>query len=420
VIVYGCRDPSIAARVRSLRVNPYIQNNAWSLWWLNYESSSERCKTQTRNAVDRLFRIKPRVLPVDPIHVNPFYRWHTEKMMVGIDPASSDKIYLSFDDVIGGIIDLFPSLSHVSSFVVEDYGQGPVYDIQPFYNAAWAGFGSNLRKLSFTMGLNTFPDVLHPSSLHFAQLQEVSITFLNKPAARIPIAGDTIRDVAVPFINRHKSTIQALSFASEHAMRFSNLFMSLCLFPVLQRIDVQLAFDNSVWSADSAFTRFLRDHAQTLCHIDVLDVQSWFLQPHVSPSIRTWIRDSASDEAFFRKFRSLIIPIIHETDFGFVMLAIQNSIGNLTKLALVGWYLSTEEVQAIIAMFSHDTHGTLRNLRLGVDNLTPPLVHLVDENFPQLQELSLYTSPWNHPVCSYNQHSNFFLSHFSFSTASTI
>jgi hypothetical protein len=383
LLVYiGCRDPSIAGRVRSLRVHPCILDDFWDFWLMRCVTFSQRWRWRIKNMVNRIFRVVN----------NPYHRWHIEKVMVGIGGASSNECYLSlsFDNVIRGMIDSLPSFAHIYEFKVEDWGPWPIYDIRPFYDAAWVAFGSQLRKLSFTRRMETFADVFHTPSLHFPQLQEVSISFLYTPAG-MTWAGATLRDVVAPFINRHRSTIRALSLTAPCSMDFPTLFESFCLFPELQRIALDFAFNDTIWSRHSGLSRFLRDHTKTLCHIDLGAQGFQDTQLDVSPSFRTWITQNASDEVIFCGLESLTIPTVHETDFDSVMLVIKNSIDVLTKLALVGRYLSDEEVQLVAATFSDRAlYGNLSSLRLHVRNLAPWTLCFIDNNFPFLQELSVY------------------------------
>jgi hypothetical protein len=332
-----------------------------------------------RKAVERVLRI------------NPVRLWHTEEV-VG-DPATSKKIYLSFDVVVGGMVGAFPALSHVSEFAVEGFCQRPIYDMRLFYDAAWAGFGSNLRKLSLMKAMESFAEILHSPSLHFPQLQDVSITFIYTTIG-MDIVRDVIRDVVAPFVNRHESTIRALSFSSKFPMGFSVLFSSFGLFPILQQNTLEFSFNDTVWSTDSVFTRFLRNHAKTLRRVKFSVKYLWYPRSIGFPSFRAWVIENAVDETIFRGLESLTIPTIEETDFDSMVLIIQNSIGNLSKLALTDRYLCSREVRTQVEMLSHHPlHGGLKSLRLNVFRLTPSFVCLVIEAFPRLRELCFLLSP---------------------------
>jgi hypothetical protein len=321
----------------------------------------------------------------------PIPTWHNKKLR--LDMGGTSNVHLSLDGVINDMIKTFPKLTCVSEFSILAWmprAFTPAYNMQPFYEAAFAAFGSNLRKLSLSGEMEGFREVLHLSP-RLPRLEELHIVFIRRPSLIITNAPEYIlRDPVAPFINRHRCTIRSLSISSRSPiLDLSVFFVSLHSFPILQRIALDITFDYSLLSDRSGLDRFIIEHPDTLQHVDFKIGRSLF--PGLDSSAESyrgpWLTQSGSGKTFFSRLKTLKLSAIHPYDFLF---CIRGSADTLTKLTIGGRFLAFEEVESLVRVFSHRSpdYG-LRNLCINVSAFSPELVCLLARKLSDLRGLSL-------------------------------
>jgi hypothetical protein len=368
-------DPTVASRVRSLRLRSLFEDSFFWSWSRKYQGSS--WKARARRAVRRLLHI-------------PLPRWHHHKSTLTL---SNDKeVGVSLHGAITLVADVLPTLSNISEFTISTMLAAPTltYDMRPFYHSAFASFGSNLSKFSLYGQLEAFCDILHVS-LHVAHLQELEMTFMDSFRPTVPSSNDlTLLQIIAPFINRHKATIQTLSLTSgSGTIDLSSLFLALDTFSSLRRIRLSFPRHYVLWSDLSGLARFLRNHADTLQHVVWSVTWIWEIPPPpVTPNLffGTWL---ATNAITFRRLKTLSIETVDDTDLDAVLNHLRHSSSTLTQIHLnMNVHLSAKHVDNFFSVLYPSTR--LTTLLLQIETFTPQLLLRLAEQMAGLRKLCLF------------------------------
>ena len=253
------------------------------------------------------------------------------------------------------------------------------YLLRKVVTAGRLTFGNTLRSLTLNLSLEGYQYALTPTLL-FPHLEALSITLSTlEPTSD---GRKLLRDLLIPFINTHHSTLQSLTLVLS---AFGKTDLSPCLFdichlPHLHKLDYYYGFISSQDVDTSGLQHILRMHSNTL---QELSLGFGFTYPGISNM--EWYAQQC-----FRvplpHLRSLNLGSGCWWDVGLTAAWLQQFEASLSCLILDRWRFSFRQVETIVNVFAR---RGLHTLYLSVYNMTPELVDMLEKSLPGLGFLQL-------------------------------
>jgi hypothetical protein len=134
----------------------------------------------------------------------------------------------------------------------------------------------------------------------------------------------------------------------------SSFFLRLGNFPLLQQFNVRVPFNKAISTDPSGFTRFLRDHFNTLKHVVLrLNPSGSMVDPSFKETLSQWMMLTGSDDLVLFNLQSFeMYPTMLPTGFHAFMAYLGRSADTLTTLAVRDRYLVYDEVEALVPAFT--------------------------------------------------------------------
>lgn len=241
----------------------------------------------------------------------------------------------------------------------------------PFIHAAFASLGSNLRELIMDASLESLSHAVGPD-LVFNSLEVLLIRFCK--SYKLPHAAKVLRDIVVPFINNHQSTLRSFDLAEPNfkvKMDFevTALFFGMTYFPHLWKISVGVPLNGL---ETVALTRFLDRHKAQILHLEILNEHGgsfYDVEPLIG--LQHLVLAKPSHLPHYEKLISLL----------------QNSGGYLRSLTLVNHQIGYNAAIAVFLAISQCE--MLQELSLRADFPDSYLLNLFAESLPNIYAVNL-------------------------------
>ncbi|KAJ2919952.1 hypothetical protein MD484_g474, partial [Candolleomyces efflorescens] len=229
-------DLSIASRVRSFEL---------STWYLIHWKQARLSMLQELHSAILL-------------HLSTYAHPHATEL------TATSKILI--DRIIGAI----HNIGNVVDFGVDLRGLSAV-DSRRLLRACRESFGLNLRSLSVKTSILRFDPVRTLGHLkHLTQLEvrfdheiKVGDLLVEKAEAKV------LQRRVIPFINRHQTSLRALSILSYSDVDLAPLFRSIGHFPLLRRFSAEIPFNREQLSDPEPLARFIHAHQSSLLHLSL-------------------------------------------------------------------------------------------------------------------------------------------------------
>ncbi|KAJ2926647.1 hypothetical protein H1R20_g10470, partial [Candolleomyces eurysporus] len=188
------------------------------------------------------------------------------------------------------------NMRNVVDFRVE-LGGLAVVDSRRLLEASREAFGPNLRRLSVKTSALRFDPLLSLGRLkHLNQLEldfdhevEVGNRLVEKTEAK------TLQRKVIPFLNRYRHSLRALTIVSHSTVDLAPLFRSIGPFPLLRRFSADICLSRGRLSDPEALAQFIHTHQSSLVHLS--------LQPRVPGE------NLLTDEELARQHLNSWIPV---------------------------------------------------------------------------------------------------------------
>ncbi|KAF8071766.1 hypothetical protein FPV67DRAFT_1482611 [Lyophyllum atratum] len=312
--------------------------------------------------------------------------------------ASASPFAVTFEALIEDLTAVLPAMVNVEEFSVDSWNLPTKLDLQPFFSAAWLGFGTRVRKLSLGGNIGGFK-VLLASQPVLTAVEELHLEFTNNMNPPMPnsteaftVAATTqtlLHDFVAPFINDLGSQLQVLKLWSWASIDLSSFFRKLGPFPLLHTLSVWAAFNRSFTNDPSGLTQVLYGTSPTLKDLMLRLNPSGLFDPQSDLILCDWLTEIIqNNDKFATGLRSLqLYPSATNAGLEALVAFIQRSADTLEGLNVRDRYLLLPEIITITAAFS--PYAKLRFLRLNVRKLPVELFDLFAQSFPDLKTLAL-------------------------------
>jgi hypothetical protein len=242
-----------------------------------------------------------------------------------------------------------------------------------------ATFGSTLRSLTLRLTYEGYMYSLKPT-LVFPVLEELSIQIAWSPNRPINDGANLMRNLLMPFLNNHHSTLQflRLGFASFSPLtNISSHLLGMRHLPHMRKLDI---FDVSSKSDDSGLRHILEIQSNSLLELSL----NFGLDARTS---RTEWYARAIFHVALPHLESLKLGSGCFLDLGLTAAYVRRLGESLTIVMLDPDRLSFCEAEIMMNAFAG--RATLRTLYLSVTNLSPELLDLLATKLPGLSFLKL-------------------------------
>jgi len=369
------RSPIIAAHVQRLHIR------AWFVDYLLKRDArfAPESKRLFRGLLDNLFSSQKRRHPTSL--------------------AGNKKVY----HLQGKLIDTYPSKQIINDMVVAVEGMVNIVelhfewrdlplnkDTEMFLTSTRTFFDESLRKLVLQAQINKFKELLAISN--FANLTELDFHFDYQPeVGKVVPEAQGLMETILPFIQHRRTMLRSLSVSSSSTVDLSNFFSALPSMPSLRQFDIDLDFEKDHLSDPSGILSILIHHSHTLFHVHFRVASSSAPTHDQNSALRkrkNW--ESVNDRLLanpscLNSLISLEIPYISLMK---TIPLVRRSSDSLTKLCLTGYFLSSNEVSAVVDLF-YSRPFELQHLHLQVDQLQCSLLRLLSCRLPNLYSLVL-------------------------------
>ena len=264
--------------------------------------------------------------------------------------------------------------------------------------AAWASFSPRLCSLTIVAPLDVISAII-PTSPTFISLEYLSLTLFAPPMCDDSTLSDSLAAHIKGFIDRHRRTLRSLDLSGRILKYTIPLVAKIDLGVLLVCLDhiihlTSLAF-NSAPSIDStAVARFLDLHSKRLHNLDIT----------LASTSDSNSREIPPTHPFLRHIQ-VPIPDLNTLSLDFADFSqccwavptadvLQDYIGqysfSLTSFKLLRAMLSRKHALALF-----DPKGcfgpalNLRHMVIGLESLTPEILHLISTTLPNLYELEV-------------------------------
>ncbi|KAF9458158.1 hypothetical protein BDZ94DRAFT_143841 [Collybia nuda] len=259
----------------------------------------------------------------------------------------------------------------------------------PVVNMGWVTFGHNLQRLALDITLEGCEYILSPS-LTFPRLEK--LVFALSQAYRTTDSRKIMKNILVPFINRHCLTLNSLEFSSYDYLDLCGMLGALQHFPHLRRLKLDFWFASPQQTCTAGLQHALELHTDSLQDLNL----NFTVVKHYSfaPPPAQW---------FQQKFLRVPLPNLQSLELGMTDLVVDadRTAGYLKQykntiktLVLQSQPFSLHEVDVIVSLFTKT--DSLRTLNISVIEFCPALLDLLSTKLPSLRRLEVefdYFSP---------------------------
>ncbi|KAF8196960.1 hypothetical protein BJ912DRAFT_1056048 [Pholiota molesta] len=321
------RDPSVAARVRSLTVHPKAVRSAC----LRAGKTNRRQRS-----------VKNRYWPDS---------FRTERTLLEEDTELADRF-----------LDALAHLSAIEEYAIEwDHGvESERSFCLPLLSAIWPLYGHNLRSIKLNMTLG------HLAYLHLS-CSDARYGTWGGPGHETQQALERL----AAFVNRLALSLRSLSISSIAHLDFSWLYANLTYFPLLARLALLVPCDPRHVVDPTGLHHFLHLHKDTLANL-AFSPQYCCYQSALGPSRPAPAQPSAAcattEDWLGRAFGGVAFQHLHSLELGLnivgsggkrVMPAVPR-IGAAAKdvesLGILGCIIALEDLRVLLHPFSQGTH----------------------------------------------------------------
>lgn len=315
---------------------------------------------------------------------------------------------VSLETLIEDITKVLPLMTNLEEFHLPSGISPKPIDLQPFFTAAWAGFGRNIRILSLGGNIDGF-QVLPASQPVLTALEELHLEFtdtMNLPTPNTSaavVAADRRRTLlnncVAPFINGLGSRLRVLKICSWSSIDMSTFFKHIGPFPILHTFSVWAVFSISFASDPSGLTQALYGVSPNLKDLTLrLHSSTHFSEVQFGDVLYQWLKGTLhNNNQFGRHLTHLQLnPPPIEAGLDNLIVFIQRSAATLMHLYVRDRYLHYPEIKSISTAFSPYT--SLQSLRLNVRKLPVELLDLLAKSFPNLKNLTLRAADGQPPI----------------------
>ena len=294
--------------------------------------------------------------------------------LLGRDPRSTAKTEMLLQSI--------GSMSNVRQFILcnshiwQPHPRDLGYLLRMVVTTGRATFGNTLRSLTLNLSLEGYHYALTPALL-FPNLEALSVTLSMTSDGR-----KLLRDLLIPFINVHHSTLLSLALVLG---TFGETDLSPYLLEIhhlshLQKLDFYYGFTSSHNVATSGLQHILRMHSNELRELSL-----GFGITYLGISSVEWF----AQECFrvpLPHLQSLSLKSGCWWDVGLTAVWLRQFEASLSCLILDRWRFSFRQVETIVNVF---TRRGLHTLYLSVHHMTPELVDMLERTLPGLLFLQL-------------------------------
>jgi hypothetical protein len=242
--------------------------------------------------------------------------------------------------------------------------------------AGWAAFGSSLRSLTLVapLGDENFP--LRPT-LVFPNLEHLAIEL-----SCLADGTKLVRDLLVPFMNNHHSTLRSLELSlavSDHS-NASMWFLGMRRLPHLSKLSFNYRSSSRGVTDPHTLWYILGMHSAGLRELE-------FKPPRIPPPDGSTQYPQPPSYITLPRLESLYAALDSFSDLPRTAACLRQCKNSLTILKLPGRRLAYSEVEMIVMAL--EGRDKLRVLHLEVDFIGPVLFDLFSARLPNLDQLDL-------------------------------
>jgi hypothetical protein len=279
--------------------------------------------------------------------------------------------------------------------------QSVIAQLQSLLDRIWYMRAPSLRKLVVDSPIeHIYPFTFQ--TIAAVRLQELELRFsvpfshirrgFVAPPANLTRDSEILTNFVAPFINRHASTLRALSISSgPWGLDLSPLFNSLGELPCIARLNVLVAFNHAGLSDPSGLTRLFHNNHATIKHVK-LQTDTLRSSGVEKLPFGHWMSENCGDPTILSNLATLqvVSPMPTAAGMKLLMPYIRRSADTLTVLAVRGLTLTHEEVGGLAKLFIHrPPQQRLQELEITVSILSITLLELMDATLPSVETLRL-------------------------------
>ncbi|PPQ77839.1 hypothetical protein CVT25_015333 [Psilocybe cyanescens] len=401
------QSPPIAQRVHTLHIR------AWFIQYLLkrdilFNSPSSPHKTKS-TLMDSLLSIS------STLGLDPFFK--SRGWMLQHEDEQSKDSPLSFEATITSMIKAVEGMTNVVELNFEWRDLPLNKDTLMFLISTKRAFDNSLRKLTLRAPISKFRALLR--NTNFGNIEELDFHFDYQTGHTSETSDPDVQnllDTIIPFINQRRSSLQSLTISSSSSTDLSSFFSALPSdLRSLRRFGVDISFHQDFLSNPNGIIQFLESCAISLRHVSLL--ANWEHthfgsvpksqsadNSHVVMSNENNINTQSDNKPWVRmnnlllahptclsSLRSLQIPFI---SLGKTIPLVRRSSDTLTRLHLMGRYLTKNEVAEVVGLFSHRSLE-FQHLELAVALLDYALLLTMATGLPDLISLVLIFEKYN-------------------------
>ncbi|KAF8884490.1 hypothetical protein BD779DRAFT_778045 [Infundibulicybe gibba] len=204
-------------------------------------------------------------------------------------------------------------------------------------------------------------------------------------------------EIVGPFINGTSPSLRELGIASASTKDHSGLFRPLENFPKLRSISLNIGFCPPLLTDQSALTRFLLSHADTLERLELQPIESYHPPSGPEPAYMhfvAWMGQISTEVRLGHLKRLTIAPppaLCDVTTVDIVTPLLLPCKNTLTHLVLRNCYRPFDEVRNLFDLLAY-TPGDpgLRSLHLKTLSLNPQLFDYASVKLPDLDDFNIH------------------------------
>ncbi|KAF5376522.1 hypothetical protein D9615_008674 [Tricholomella constricta] len=327
--------PSIASRVRRLRIRPwFIQYMIARQDLLNSESNGQEESTWMWSIWEQIteyFERSPR---------------HDCRRK-----GSEDLDLAQPGDIMSSMISAVRHMANVTEYEFEWRDLPPNETTLRFLESTHAAFSTNLSKLVLHAQISRFEQIL--SVTEISGLTDLEFHFDFDPLATADIGvkneGTLINSIA-PFVNRLRSSLRSLTITSSAKGDHSSFFHSLGPLPALRFLALRVSFSEEHLTDPSTIGHLLNLHKSSLTSIELRPTHDGERNHRSQAALKAWLAISSvcmTNPGCLGNLESFTFPAI---DHMTTLSMIHHTSTSLTSLCLLGVYLEYCAVENVIGL----------------------------------------------------------------------
>ncbi|KAJ3503470.1 hypothetical protein NLJ89_g8416 [Agrocybe chaxingu] len=278
----------------------------------------------------------------------------------------------TFSEVMDTLVRTAPNFTHVRELNIDCWDLPPSYDLQPLFASIWATFGPHLEGLVLGGNVEGYRDFImsKPSLPRVRELQLELTNNLFKPGQR----GD--------------SDLEKLRVWSWALLDVSGFFglLSQGNFPILQALNVRMAFDKSLHDP-SGLKALLLQCSSTMESLELrLNPSGLPMNPASEQPLSLWLAECAREDGCLARLRYLdIYPTSMASGFDALLTSIERTEASLVELIVRDRYLLPTEAKIVVDAVSQCEN--LKYLRMNIWRLDVELIDHLAEKVPNISRL---------------------------------